>query len=141
MEDVQKFGPNIVRFHLATGERRLDILRCYIDPKNTSTIESVVAALKERPQGAKLLVAGDLNAKLSDLEGYRRVEEIAAALTTVGMEDMSENLLPHRRTWYQDGRTWSIVRAGREVRSRTNYILGTDHRLFWNVSVRDPRHN
>ena len=30
---------------------------------------------------------------------------------------------------------------GREVRSRTNYILGTDLRIFGNVSVRDPRHN
>ena len=34
-----------------------------------------------------------------------------------------------------------MVRIGREVRSRTDYILGTDHRLFWNVSARYPRHN
>ena len=30
---------------------------------------------------------------------------------------------------------------GREVRSRTEYILGTDCRIFRNVSVRDPWHN
>ena len=34
-----------------------------------------------------------------------------------------------------------MIREGREVRSRTDYILGMDHRLFGNVSVRDPRHN
>ena len=34
-----------------------------------------------------------------------------------------------------------MVREGREVMARTDYILGTDRRLFWNVSVRDPRHN
>ena len=34
-----------------------------------------------------------------------------------------------------------MIREGREVRSRTDYIMGTDHRLFGNVSVRDPRHN
>ena len=34
-----------------------------------------------------------------------------------------------------------MVRAGREVRSQTDYILGTDRRLFCNVSVWDPRHN
>ena len=34
-----------------------------------------------------------------------------------------------------------MIQAGREVRSRTDYILGTDHRLFWNVSVRYPRNN
>ena len=31
--------------------------------------------------------------------------------------------------------------GGGEVMSQTNYILGTDFRLFWNFSVRDPRHN
>ena len=34
-----------------------------------------------------------------------------------------------------------MIREGREVRSRTDYILGIDRRLFWNVSVRDPMHN
>ena len=78
--------------------------------------------------------------KLSDPEGYRRVEEISAALTTAGLEDISEHFLPRRCPWCRDGRMWSMVWAGRDVRSRTDYILGTDRRLFWNVSVRDPRH-
>ena len=34
-----------------------------------------------------------------------------------------------------------MVRKGREVWSQKDYILGTDRRLFGNVSVRDPRHN
>ena len=34
-----------------------------------------------------------------------------------------------------------MVWAGREVGSRPDHILGKDCRLFWNVSVRDPRHN
>ena len=33
----------------------------YLVPNNTSAIESVVAALKERPRGAELLVSGDFN--------------------------------------------------------------------------------
>ena len=41
----------------------------YFSLNNTSTIESVVAALKERPRGAKLLVAGDFNEKLAEPEG------------------------------------------------------------------------
>ena len=68
-------------------------------------------------------------------------EEIAAALTTEGLEDMSAHFLLCRHSWFQDGRAWRMVRAGREVMSRTDYILGTDCCLFWNVSVRDPRHN
>ena len=27
------------------------------------------------------------------------------------------------------------------LRSRTDYIMGMDRRIFWNVYVRDPRHN
>ena len=34
-----------------------------------------------------------------------------------------------------------MIREGREVRSRTDYILGTDRRLFGNVSIQDSRHN
>ena len=34
-----------------------------------------------------------------------------------------------------------MIMEGREVRYRTNYILGTDRHLFGNVSVRDPMHN
>ena len=34
-----------------------------------------------------------------------------------------------------------MIRAGMEVRARTDYILGTDHCLFWNVPIRDSLHN
>ena len=53
-------------FHLSTGERWWYIVGCYLAPDDTSTIESVVAALKERPRGAGLLVVGDFNVNLSD---------------------------------------------------------------------------
>ena len=66
VEAVQQFGPNVVGFQLETGEPRWYIVGCYLAPDNTLTIESVVAALKERPRGAKLLVEGDFNAKLSE---------------------------------------------------------------------------
>ena len=34
-----------------------------------------------------------------------------------------------------------MILKGREVRSRTDYILGTDPGIFRNVTVQDPRHN
>ena len=34
-----------------------------------------------------------------------------------------------------------VVRKRREVRSRADYILGSDCRIFRNVVVRDPQHN
>ena len=61
MEAVQQFGPNVIGFQLATGARRWYIVGCYLAPDKTSAIEKVVEALRERPKGAELLVAEDLN--------------------------------------------------------------------------------
>ena len=84
------------------------------------TIESVIAALKELPQGTELLVAGDFNVKLSEPEGNRRGEDITVALVTEGLEDMSAHVLLLQRSWCSDGTTWSMIRVGREVRSQTD---------------------
>ena len=74
------------------------------------TIESVVAALKERPRGVKMLVAGDFNVNLVDPEGNRRGEDIAAAMEAEGIEDILAHFLMLRRSWCRDGRTWSMIR-------------------------------
>ena len=73
--------------------------------------------------------------------GGMRAEDIAMTLATEGLEDMARHFLPRESRGCWDWRTWGMLRKGREVRSRTDYILGTDRRLFRNVSVRDPRHN
>ena len=93
------------------------------------------------PQGCQTSGGGDLNVNLAEPEGYQRKEKLASALTTAGMEDMLNHFLPQWCAWFQDGRTWIMVRAGREVRSRTDYILGTDRPLFRNVTIRHPHHN
>ena len=61
-------------------------------------MESVIAALKERPRGAKLLVAGDFNVNLEDPEGDHREEDITAAMATEGLEDMSAHFLLRRNS-------------------------------------------
>ena len=33
------------------------------------------------------------------------------------------------------------MKQGREVRFRTDYILGSDCQIFQNVAAQDPRHN
>ena len=57
------------------------------------------------------------------------------------MEDMATHFLPQKRRWGRERLTWAMVRGGKAVRSQTDYILGTDRRLFTNVAVRDPRYN
>ena len=124
MEAVRKYGPNVIGFQLVTGVRRWYIVGCYLAPDDTSTIERVVKALRDRPKGAELLVVGDLNTNLAAPEGDRREEDIAATIVTEGLENMAQNFLPRERWWCRDWRTWGMLRKGREVRSRTDYILG-----------------
>ena len=141
VEAVEKFGPNVLGFQLATGARRWYIVEMYIAPEDTTTMERVVEAIQRKPRGAELLVAGDFNVDIAAPEGDRRAEDIAAELATAGLEDMARHFLPREKRWCRDQRTWGILRKVQEVRSRTDYILGTDRRLFRNVTVRDPRHN
>ena len=138
---VRQFGPNVVSFQLATGARRWYVSGCYLALDDTSTIESVVAALKERPRGTAPVVVGDLNTTLDGPESDRRGTETAAALAEAGLEDMTTHFLPWRRRWGRERRTWSMAWEGKVVRYRTDYILGTDQSLFCNVSVRYTRHN
>ena len=58
-----------------------------------------------------------------------------------GMEDMDSHFLCRYLLRTRDDLTWSILRLVQEVRYRTDYILGMDHRMYQNVAVRDPRHN
>ena len=99
VEDIQQFGPNIISSQLAMDERRWYIIGYYLTPDDALTIESVVAALIEHPQGSELLVAGYFNADFAQPEGAIREEEIAAALMTAVLEDMLAHFLPRRRPW------------------------------------------
>ena len=141
MEVVREYGPDVMSFEVATGERRWYIIRCYLAPDDTKTIERVVTALGDRPKGTALVVAGDLNTDLEDSESDRRGTYIAAVMTMAGVEHMTAHFLPRKRRWGRERRTCSMVREGKVVRSRTDYIIGIDRNLFRNVSVRDPRHN
>ena len=53
----------------------------------------------------------------------------------------TKRYLGGRKRWCRARMTWDMQRKVHVVRSQTDYILGTDRRLFRNVSVRDPRHN
>ena len=71
VETIQYFGPNVFGFQPVTGERRWYIIRCYVAPDDTSMIESVFSALKERPWVLELLVTGYLNSNLEQSEVYQ----------------------------------------------------------------------
>ena len=126
-------------FQVAMGERRWHVVGAYIAPEDKVTMEVVIHAIRRKPPGAELMVAGDFNVDILAPEG-RRAENIATDLATAGVEDMAQHFMPRGRRWCRDRRTWDMRRQGQVVRSRSDYILGTDRRLFQNVAVRDPRH-
>ena len=91
--------------------------------------------------GVTLLVVVNFNTNLAALEGRARDKEIASAMSMAGLEDMNGNFLPRHKPWLKDGKTYSMLRRGRDLRYSTNYILVTDNRLIHNVPVRDARPN
>ena len=141
MEEVRPYGPNVLSFEVVSGRRRWYIIGCYLAPDDAHKIERVVTALGDQPKGTALVVAGDLNTDLGDVKCDRRGAEISAAITEAGLEDMAVHFLPRKSRWGREWRTWAMVRGGEAVRSRTDYILGTDRSLFRNVAVRDPHYN
>ena len=97
MEAVERFGPNVMGFQVATGEQRWYIVGAYVAPEDQATRETVVAAIGRQPRGAELMVAGDFNADITAPEGNRRAENIAMDLATAGLEDMAQHFMPRRR--------------------------------------------
>ena len=85
---------------------------CYIAPDDASTIEDVAAAIIRDPRGDGIWVSRDFNAKLEDLEGTTHTEEISAALSVSGLQDMNAHFLTRRNPFPRGGRTWSMLLGG-----------------------------
>ena len=114
---------------------------CYLSLDNASTIEDIVAAINKRNRGGALLVVGYFNTNPAAPEGRERDEGIAASISKEVLDVISSHFLPRHKLWLKDSCTWDMHPGSWEVRSRINYILGTDSCLLQNVAVRDARHN
>ena len=99
VEAIRQFNANVIACHLTTGDRRWYIVGCYLSPFDNTTIRYVEAAMVDRPRGAELIFAGDLNVDLERTSGQGLDEEIAVAVATVGLEDISAHFLPRGRVW------------------------------------------
>ena len=138
---MRQFGANIIACQMATGERRWYIVGCYLAFGDRATIQDAKESIAEWTSGTELIVLGYLNVDLERTVGRGRDKDIAVVVATAGIEDILVHLLSLRREWNRDWKMWEMVRQWREVSSRTDYILGTDCRIFQNVAVRDLQHN
>ena len=141
MEALQLYGTNAVSFQLASGVQQWHIVRWYLVPYNSSTIEDVVAAIRHCPWEGALLVVVDYNTDLVAPEGGEQDEDIVAAMAEAGLEYSIRHFLLHHKPWFRDDRMWCMRRGVHEVRSWTDYILGKDCSLHQNVAVRYAQHN
>lgn len=123
VESVKRYGPNVMSFQLVTGGIRIAAVGAYIPPADLSTLEFVNRALDDLPQGQQPLLLGDLNVDLDDPRD-ERAQSIAADLASYGFEDMSAHF--RQRRGFRHGTTWMQCRNDEMVRSRCDYILGTD---------------
>ena len=101
VEELCLHGPNVVSFQLVMGRRQWHVVGCYIYPSDASIIEDVAAAIRSQPYGDELLVAGDLNSNLLELEGTPRGEAITDKLAASGLEDTCLHFLPWSNLWLQ----------------------------------------
>ena len=68
-------------------------------------MERVVAAIRKKPRGAELMVAGDFNADIAAPEVNRQAENIATDIATAGLENTAQYFLPQGRRWFRDRHT------------------------------------
>ena len=136
VESIKRYGPNVLSFQLVTGGLRVAAVGAYVPPDDLSTLEFINRALDDLPQGQKPLLLGDLNMDLEDPRDDRAYS-IAADMASFGFEDMLAHF--RQRRGFRHGKTWMQHRNNEVLRSRCDYILGTDRRLFNKVCLRDPR--
>ena len=86
--------------------------------------------MSEMLRGAEMIVAGDFNVDLEGTDIQGRDEEIVAPIATACLEYLLGHFLPRQRVWCKDWRTRTMVRHGRVVWSRMNYILVSDQQIF-----------
>ena len=76
--------------------------------------------MKERPRGAEIIILGEFSIDLEGTDGQGQYEDILAAISMLGLEDLAGHLLPRRQACCKDWRTCEIVRQGMVVRSWTD---------------------
>ena len=139
IESPCRHGPNVLSCVLVNGNTHQPLIGAYLPPSTLDDLPYLTEAL-ERFQASKIppILMGDLNVDLSQESSDSRLNQVSSTLATYGLED----LLPHflQRHPYRDNCTWHQTRNSTIYRSRCDYILGTDRRLFQTVSIRDPRH-
>jgi exonuclease III len=134
IEGIRTHGPNVLSCTLIVDSRRWSLLGVYIPPNETTgeTLTYLAEAVHSRCNHPILLL-GDLNINFQRPDDDRS-EDIATAVTVLGLLDLSEFFPKTKGHW-----TWSQVRNGRYLHSVTDYILSDKPDAFSRWTTKCPR--
>ena len=135
IEGVHFYGPNVLRCTLVSGTDRWSLVGMYIPPseEDGSTLSFFHEAV--RSTNHNLILLGDINVDLQQIEDDR-LEDIATALTLVGLQDVG-NHFPHPRGRW----TWSQWRQDHYIHSVTDCILAESPNDFSRWAIKIPRYD
>jgi len=139
IESQQRHGPNVISCILVSADKRTPLIGAYLPPSHLNDLPYLTQALDRFPNQAPILL-GDLNADIHNLAASQRNTQVDTLLGTYGLDDMLIHF--RQRKPFRHYKTWHQYRSDTNTihRSRCDYILGTDRRLFQSVGIRDPRH-
>ena len=140
IEGTRIFGPNVIAATLISGRKKWRLVGAYIPPseEDGSTLGFAQAAAAISPE-LPLILLGDLNVDLmtagetatNDTQG-----EKVAFVASLGLKDLNQHFRQRRGIgdW-----TWSMLREGRRLYRRCDYILTTDTTDFRTLRIKNPR--
>lgn len=142
---LTNWGPNIITCQIMTRDVRIFLVGAYLPPKSTTSAEQLKAACDACPPNCKLMISGDLNARLASPRNQRE-EHIAYVLDNEDMVDSSAQYIqrtqrrfPTRNRW-----TWSKKRGegGRNFTSPDYFLTRSrDLHHIARTAFRTPRYH
>ena len=129
---MQVQTPNLLMFHLVTGEEHYFVMGAYIPPADMTGVDDLRAAWALCPDTCKPLLLGDLNINLRD-PCTEEEEAIADFLDDINVVDVSRKFLQRL------GRRQGL--GGQWYHSQLDYCLvrERDACRFWNVKFHQPK--
>ena len=128
-------GPNVVSCEVIGSGNRTPLIGAYLPPSTLGHLpnleEDLIRFWDQDP-----IVLGYLNADIRQAQNPRS-HQVDDLLMEFGLVDILHHF--RKRCRFLHMKTWLQVQRGRFMRTRCDYILGTDWRQFEMVVIRDVR--
>lgn len=141
MEGVRKYGHNVIRAVLVSGNMRWLIIGCYVpsSEKDGKTLDFVQDAARDSHRYDRIIMLGDLNTDLNRMIPYDdrrevRRQETIATIASMGLVSLQKHFVSgNNQKW-----TWHQKRKGIIIKSTCDYILTSNKHDFTNFQIKTP---